>query len=396
LKSGIATRNAPFNELIEQLEHVAARSRDPILLTGPTGAGKSQLAKRIYELKRARHQTAGAFVEINCATLRGDGAMSTLFGHRKGAFTGAVNDRPGLLRAADGGVLFLDEVGELGIDEQAMLLRALEEKRFLPMGSDKEVTSDFLLIAGTNRDLAARVREGCFREDLLARINLWTFRLPALRERLEDIEPNIEYELEQVARRSGTGASGRSVRFNKEARELFLRFATSPDAAWSGNCRDLSAAITRMATLASSAPDRRGGGSPPPLSKRRSRGSPIPGAASPASTTHPPAMRSWRRHSMPSRSRRWTRSIACSSPKSCASAAPRSRPRGGCCSRRRAAQELIQRCRPPSQVPRPLRADMVERPLAGHAGLAPGRRALVQLPPAGGGLGRWPCSCGRD
>ena len=102
--------------------------------------------------------------------------MSALFGHAKGAFTGAVTERAGLLRAADGGVLFLDEIGELGADEQAMLLRALEEKRFLPLGSDKEVASDFQLIAGTNRDLEADVARGRFRDDLLARIDLWTFR----------------------------------------------------------------------------------------------------------------------------------------------------------------------------------------------------------------------------
>ncbi|MEL6180745.1 MAG: RNA repair transcriptional activator RtcR family protein, partial [Myxococcota bacterium] len=176
LKSGIATRNAGFNRLIEQIERVAIASRHPLLLTGPTGAGKTQLARRIYELKRARRQVSGRFVEVNCATLRGDSAMSTLFGHIKGAFTGAQRDRPGLLRAADGGLLFLDEIGELGLDEQAMLLRAIESGVFMPMGSDKEVESDFQLIAGTNRDLGARVREGDFREDLLARINLWTFR----------------------------------------------------------------------------------------------------------------------------------------------------------------------------------------------------------------------------
>src|SRR4030095_7720389 len=130
---------------------------------------KSQLARRIYELKKARHQVTGAFVEVNCATLRGDAAMSALFGHVKGAFTGALKDRAGLLRAADGGVLFLDEIGELGRDEQAMLVRALEEKRFSPFGSDVEVSSDFQLIAGTNRELLPAVREGRFREDLLAR-----------------------------------------------------------------------------------------------------------------------------------------------------------------------------------------------------------------------------------
>ena len=171
--------------------------------------------------------------------------MSALFGHVKGAFTGAVNARPGLLRAADGGILFLDEIGELGQDEQAMLLRALEEKVFLPMGSDREVKSDFQLVAGTNRDLVARVGEGKFREDLLARINLWTFTMPGLRDRPEDIEPNLEYELEEYARRTG-----KRVTFSKEARERFLKFAVLSDSRWNGNFRDLNGAIVRMATLA--------------------------------------------------------------------------------------------------------------------------------------------------
>jgi transcriptional regulatory protein RtcR len=163
----------------------------------------------------------------------------------KGAFTGAQKDRPGLLRAADKGVLFLDEVGELGLDEQAMLLRALEEKTFLPLGSDDEAHSDFQLIAGTNRDLFAAVREGKFREDLLARINLWTFSLPGLKNRSEDIEPNLDFELDRFAERAG-----RRVTFSREARERFLSFALSPAALWAGNFRDLNAAVARMATLA--------------------------------------------------------------------------------------------------------------------------------------------------
>jgi transcriptional regulatory protein RtcR len=245
LKGGIDTRNSAFNHLIDRIEQVAIATRDPLLLMGPTGAGKSLLAKRIYELKKNRRAVEGAFVEVNCATVRGDAAMSALFGHVKGAFTGAQKDRPGLLRAADKGVLFLDEVGELGLDEQAMLLRALEEKTFLPLGSDDEAHSDFQLIAGTNRDLVAAVRQGRFREDLLARINLWTFSLPGLRNRSEDIEPNLDFELDRFAEKAG-----RRVTFSKEARDTFLVFALSPTANWSGNFRDLNAAVARMATLA--------------------------------------------------------------------------------------------------------------------------------------------------
>jgi transcriptional regulatory protein RtcR len=245
LKSGIATRSPAFNRMIDEIEKVALRSRAPVLLTGPTGAGKSLLARRIYELKKAQRQLSGAFVEVNCATLRGDQAMSTLFGHVRGAFTGAQSERAGLMKAADKGMLFLDEIGELGLDEQAMCLRAIEEKRFLPVGSDRDMVSDFQLIAGTNRDLGAEVAKGRFREDLFARLNLWTFDLPPLRDRREDIEPNLDYELSRFSEREGRKAS-----FNAEARALYLAFATAPDAAWRGNFRDLSASVTRMATLA--------------------------------------------------------------------------------------------------------------------------------------------------
>ena len=247
LKSGIETRNAAFNRMIDEIEQVAVRSRAPMLMMGPTGAGKSQLARRIFELKRLKHQVSGEFVEVNCATLKGDSAMSALFGHKKGAFTGAAADRPGLLRAADKGILFLDEIGELGLDEQAMILRAIEEKKFLPVGADRESSSEFQLIAGTNCELGAAVAAGTFRDDLFARLNLWTFELPALRDRLEDIEPNLDYELDRFAEREGTRVS-----FNKEARRAFLDFATAPDAQWTGNFRDLAASVTRMATFAPS------------------------------------------------------------------------------------------------------------------------------------------------
>jgi transcriptional regulatory protein RtcR len=245
LKSGIATRNARFNGMIDEIERVAIKSKAPMLLMGPTGAGKSFLARRVYELRRARHQIDGKFVDVNCATLRGDGAGSTLFGHVKGAFTGAASDRPGLLRSAHKGLLFLDEIGELGLDEQAMLLKAIEEKRFHPVGSDNEVQSDFLLIAGTNRDLSKEVVAGRFREDLFARINLWTYELPGLTDRSEDIEPNIDYLLAEFG-----AENAQVVRLNKEARSRYMDFAMSAEARWTGNFRDLSASVQRMATLA--------------------------------------------------------------------------------------------------------------------------------------------------
>ena len=243
LKGGIATCNPAFNRLVTEIETVCLRTAAPLLLTGPTGAGKTQMAKRIFELRARRHLVTGRLVEVNCATLRGDNAMSALFGHKKGAFTGAGTDRAGLLREADGGCLFLDELGELGLDEQAMLLRALEDKRFLPMGSDREVESDFQLIAGTNKDLVAEVSAGRFRADLFARINLWEFYLPGLAQRPEDIEPNLDFELERA------GASLRiNVTLNSEARDHYLAFASQ--APWVGNFRDLSASVLRMATLA--------------------------------------------------------------------------------------------------------------------------------------------------
>lgn len=245
LKSGIRTRSPKFNQLIAELELVAVKSTAPVLLMGPTGAGKSFLARRVYELKRGARQLEGPFVEVNCATLRGDQAMSALFGHLKGAYTGAGTSREGLLRGAHGGLLFLDEIGELGADEQAMLLKAIEDKRFLPVGADREVASDFQLIAGTNRDLADAVMRGDFRDDLYARLNLWTFDLPGLKDRRADIEPNLDYELERFA-----AHQGKRITMNKEARQEWLGFAMSEAAPWRGNFRDLAASVTRMATLA--------------------------------------------------------------------------------------------------------------------------------------------------
>lgn len=245
LKQGIDTRNTAFNKLIDTIERVSVRSSEPILLTGPTGAGKSQLAKQIYLLKKQSGKIKGKFVSVNCATLGGDLAKSALFGHTKGSFSGADRDHAGFLKEADGGIVFLDEIGELPLEAQALLLKAVEEKTFRPLGAKEDEHSDFELICGTNRDLADDVKEHKFRLDLLTRINLWSFRLPGLADRREDIEPNLEHELSRFSRKTG-----KHVSFNKEARELFLSFALSPDNPWSGNFRDLNAMVVRMATLA--------------------------------------------------------------------------------------------------------------------------------------------------
>lgn len=245
LKRGIDTKNAAFNKLIETIERVSVRSADPILLTGPTGAGKSQLAKQIYLLKKHSGKVKGKFVAVNCATLGGDLAKSALFGHKKGAYSGAGSEHNGFLKEADGGIIFLDEIGELPLEAQALLLKAIEEKTFRPLGACSDEHSDFQLICGTNRDLNDDVKDKKFRRDLLSRIDLWSFRLPGLAERREDIEPNLDYELNRFSEKSG-----KHISFNKEAREKFLNFAYDKSNSWSGNFRDLNAMVVRMATLA--------------------------------------------------------------------------------------------------------------------------------------------------
>ncbi|MBM7066621.1 RNA repair transcriptional activator RtcR [Actibacterium sp. 188UL27-1] len=244
LKAGIETRNPAFNALIDRIEQVASASDAPLLLQGETGTGKTQLAERIYELKRRRRRVKGRFVQINCATLRGPMAAATLFGQRRSVTGVAGSERAGLLREADGGVLFLDEVDDLGPDEQGLLLDAIERGRFYPLGSDQPVKSQFHVIAGVNQDLADLVGQGRFRADLYARLNMWTFRLPALRDRREDIPPNLEYELEQAEKTLGT-----RVGFNADAAQTYTRFAQDPASPWPGNFRDLSASIQRLCVL---------------------------------------------------------------------------------------------------------------------------------------------------
>ena len=184
-------------------------------------------------------------VHVNCATLNGPDAMAALFGQRRGHTGQAGSERSGYLREADGGLLFLDEVDELGLGAQSVLLHAIESGRFYPLGSDHEISSRFQIIAGANRDLRRLCSEGAFRPDLLARLNMWSFRLPPLRDRREDIDANLVYELARCERDLGA-----QVGFNTDAREKYMRFASNPATPWPGNFRDFSGSVRRLCTLA--------------------------------------------------------------------------------------------------------------------------------------------------
>lgn len=245
LKGGIATKNATYNSVIDKIELVASNSNEPILLLGETGTGKSELAERIHDLKLERRRVKGRLVHVNCATLNGPDAMAMLFGQRRGYAGQAGSERSGLLREADGGVLFLDEVDELGLAEQAIILHAVETGRFYPLGSDHEISSRFQIIAGASRDLRALASKGLFRPDLLARLTMWRFDLPPLRARIEDVEPNLAFELSRAEKDLGT-----EVGFNADARDSYLRFATDPSTPWPGNFRDFSGSIRRLCILA--------------------------------------------------------------------------------------------------------------------------------------------------
>lgn len=246
LKDNIATRNIAFNEMIGDIQATVLRSRHPILFRGPAGTGKTAMARRLHELKARTALLTGRFVEVNCMALKDMSAipaMSALFGHKDKALLGVTSAPQSERQLANNDMLFLDNIDELGLPEQAMLLQAVEDRVYIPLGSSKPVKCDFQLIAATNKDLEGMVRNGQFRADLLARLSTWEFRLPSLRERLEDIEPNLDYELKK-----STNPLPHIQRFSAKALRQYLAYAMSNEAAWLANFRDLSASVERMIT----------------------------------------------------------------------------------------------------------------------------------------------------
>lgn len=233
----------PEKEATRLIAQITEVVNDPILLLGDTGTGKTTLVKNFADTLKNKKK----IVEVNCATIRGDTAKSELFGHKKGAFTGAVSNNVEFLKEAEGGILFLDEIGELGLQEQAMLLTALENQTFRSLGGGKS-SSSFILFAGTNKNLDHAVKEGTFRRDLLERISAWTFRLPSIKECKDGIPDVIN---EAIAKFNTDSLKGLTANFDKsKAENAFISFASSDEALWPGNLRELRASIRRMATLA--------------------------------------------------------------------------------------------------------------------------------------------------
>lgn len=207
-----------------------ADSQANVLITGETGTGKELVARAIHDYGQRR---AAAFVAVNCASIPSELMESELFGHVRGAFTGAVNERVGAFRQAQSGTLFLDEIGDMDTSLQAKILRALEERIVTPIGG-KPMSVDVRVIAATHRDLMQRVREGTFREDLFYRLHVVPINLPPLRERISDIVPLAEHFLSQAAagKRLSADAAARLIRHG-----------------WPGNVRELKNAMERAALL---------------------------------------------------------------------------------------------------------------------------------------------------
>jgi transcriptional regulator with GAF, ATPase, and Fis domain len=203
-----------------------------VLITGETGTGKELIARAIH--KRSQ-RSARAFVSVNCAAIPRDLIASELFGHEKGAFTGATQRRVGRFESADGGTIFLDEVGELPSETQISLLRVLQEREFQRVGSNEPLKIDVRVVTATNRNLEAAIASGGFREDLFYRLNVFPIEVPALRQRKEDIPLLVEYFVDRYAGKAGKKITG----IDRRSLDLLQSYA------WPGNIRELQNVIER-------------------------------------------------------------------------------------------------------------------------------------------------------
>lgn len=229
-------RSAPMQEVFDAIRQVGP-SRATVLVTGESGTGKELVARAIHQLSPRVH---GPFIPLHCAALAPTLLESELFGHEKGAFTGASERRRGRFELADGGSLFLDEVGEIPAAIQVKILRVLEERKFERVGGQETVEVDVRLIAATNRDLKKMVDEGTFREDLYYRLNVVTIHLPPLRERPDDIPLLVQHFLKELAAENGKTIAG----LTPEAMGALAAYA------WPGNVRELRNVIERMVVMA--------------------------------------------------------------------------------------------------------------------------------------------------
>jgi DNA-binding NtrC family response regulator len=232
----IIGRSPAMVGLMKQAQAVA-RTRSTVLLVGESGTGKEVFARAIHH---ASPRDRDCFVAINCSAISKDLLESELFGHRRGAFTGAESDRRGLMEEASGGTILLDEIGDMPIDLQAKLLRVLEEGTIRRIGENTERRIDVRVISATNADLSSRVEQGTFREDLFYRLNTITLRIPPLRERLEDLEPLVHYFLARFSAEQGKSFQG----IRGETLQYLLGLP------WKGNVREVRNVIERAVIFA--------------------------------------------------------------------------------------------------------------------------------------------------
>ena len=233
---GVSDASAKLNQYID----LVAPTNMSILITGDSGTGKEYVAKSIHDKSKRQAQP---FIAVDCGAIPKEIAGSEFFGHVKGSFTGAVNDKVGHFEAANGGTLFLDEIGNLSYELQVQLLRALQERKIKPVGSNKEIAVDIRVVAATNEDLEEAVKEGDFREDLYHRLNEFSIEVPRLRERQEDLMLFINLFLDQANKELEKEVEG----FSPDAVEALIQYS------WPGNLRELKNIVKRMVLLAPAA-----------------------------------------------------------------------------------------------------------------------------------------------